>query len=468
MLTIRAIQPQNSYWHSSVHKNLLHRTLQWVGVVSVLIFLSLAVSTSLHADEVLGEPMPTLAPLLERVTPAVVNISTRGPMPARNPLMDDPFFRRYFGLQEPATDAPLQSLGSGVIVDAQQGLVVTNHHVIADAAQIMVTLNDGREFEARLEGSDPEADIAVIRIPAENLQQLNWADSDQVRVGDYCVAIGNPFGLGQTVTSGIVSALGRSGLGIESFEDFIQTDASINPGNSGGALVNLRGELMGINTAIVGPSGGNVGIGFAIPSNMASDLLQQLLEFGEVRRGALGISAQPLTADLARAFNVPTRYGVIIGAVQEGSPADKAGLVAGDVITTIDGRAVRDVKAVRNRIGLVRLGQALDLTIIRDGAPQSIKVTVEQLRERNPIINGASLSEEKSRNGRRYIVIDSVVSGSQLAEAGIRAGDIILSVNRQGVGTIRDLQAIAAGSANQLVVLIQRGRSTRYITLNME
>lgn len=467
MSLVRSTLQGNSSRPSRQQKSLLHNVLRLARATPLLIFMTLVLCTSLHANEVLGEPMPTLAPLLERVTPAVVNISTRS-VPARNPLMDDPFFRRYFGLQEPATDAPLQSLGSGVIVDAEQGLVVTNHHVIADAAQVMVTLNDGREYEARTEGSDPEADIAVIRIDADDLVQLNWADSDQVRVGDYCVAIGNPFGLGQTVTSGIVSALGRSGLGIENFEDFIQTDASINPGNSGGALVNLRGELIGINTAIVGPGGGNVGIGFAIPSNMASDLVQQLLEYGEVRRGALGISAQPLTAKLASAFNVPTRYGVIIGSVQEGSPAAKAGLVAGDVITAIDGRRVRDVKAVRNRIGLVRLGQALNLTIIRNGAPESIKVTVEKLRERNPIINGASLREERSRNGRRFVVIDGVVSGSQLANSGIRAGDIILSVNRQGVGTIRDLQAIAAASANELVVLIQRGRETSYVTLRME
>lgn len=439
----------------------------FVRLVFVCLLLT-AFQYPVKADDALGEPIPTLAPLLERVTPAVVNISTRGPAPARNPLMDDPFFRRYFGLQEPATDAPLQSLGSGVIVDAEQGLVVTNHHVIEGAEQIMVTLNDGREFEASIRGSDPEADIALIRIQAEGLQQLNWADSDAVRVGDYSVAIGNPFGLGQTVTSGIVSALGRSGLGIENFEDFIQTDASINPGNSGGALVNLRGELMGINTAIVGPSGGNVGIGFAIPSNMASDLVQQLLEFGEVKRGALGIAAQPLTAELAQAFNVPTRYGVIIGSVEASSPAEKAGLQAGDVITSIDGRKVRDVKAVRNRIGLVRLGQELTLEIIRNGAAQTVVAIVEQPPERNPLIRGADLVERTSQNGRRYVVIDKVVQGSQLAQAGIQAGDIVLSINRQGVGTRKDLEVIANSAGEELLVLIQRGRGSSYVTLRKE
>lgn len=438
--------------------------------VSIALFMAIYLpgGAAVHADGELGQPLPTLAPLIERVTPAVVNISTRGPMPARHPLMDDPFFQRFFGFQDPAADTPPQSLGSGVIVDAEKALVVTNHHVIADASQILVTLADGREFEATLQGSDPEADIAVIKIAADNLTALPWADSQLVRVGDYCVAIGNPFGLGQTVTSGIVSALERSGLGIGSFEDFIQTDASINPGNSGGALVNLRGELIGINTAIVGPSGGNVGIGFAIPSNMASDLVEQLLEFGEVRRGALGIAAQPLTASLAEAFNVPGRYGVIIGAVQEGSPAADSGLLPGDVITAIDGRQVRDVKAVRNRIGLVRVGQQIELSIIRDGQARTIDVKVAELRERNPLIAGATLAERTSRNGRRFVVVERVVPGSQLANAGIDVDDIILSVNRQGIGTIRDLREIVKASGEELLVLIQRGRSTNYVTLRKE
>ena len=446
--------------------NVFQFVKQCCGVSLALVLF--AGQLTVHADELLGEPMPTLAPLLERVTPAVVNIATRGQMPAGNPLMDDPFFRRYFGLREPATDAPLQSLGSGVIVDAEEGLVVTNHHVIADASQIMITLNDGREFEATLEGSDPESDIAVISIDADELSELRWADSDSVRVGDYCVAIGNPFGLGQTVTSGIISALGRSGLDIVDFQDFIQTDASINPGNSGGALVNLRGELVGINTAIIGPSGGNVGIGFAIPSNMASDLVQQLLEFGEVRRGALGMAAQPLTARLAVALHVPVRYGVIVGAVQADSPADRAGLVAGDVITSIDGRQVRDVEAVRNRIGLVRLGRQLELEIIRDGDSLIVPVTVEQLPETNPLLRGATLTEQTLRNGRRFLLIENVQADSQLGRAGVQDGDIILSVNRQGVGTLRDLQAIVRASGNELLVLLQRGRATLYVSLQKE
>ena len=238
-----------------------------------------------------------------------------------------------------------QSLGSGVIVDAEAGLVITNHHVIDNAREILVTLTDGRELEAEIIGQDPEADIAVISLDADNLTELSWADSDKLRVGDFVVAIGNPFGLGQTVTSGIVSALGRSGLGIEEIEDFIQTDASINPGNSGGALVNLRGELVGINTAIVGPSGGNVGIGFAIPSNMARSLMQQLVDAGEVRRGKLGIALQELTEELQDVFGV--RNGVVIAAVETGTSAELAGLQSADVITQFDGRRVRDIGDLR-------------------------------------------------------------------------------------------------------------------------
>lgn len=437
-----------------------------IGAACIFVFISLT-HLSL-ADSRVVEPLPSLAPLLELVTPAVVNISTRGPVRRTNPLMDDPFFRRFFGMDDTVGDTPLQSLGSGVIIDSEQGLIVTNHHVIENASQIQVTLNDAREFAATVVGMDPEADIALIKINADQLVALPWADSSEVRVGDYCIAIGNPFGLGQTVTSGIVSALGRSGLGIENFEDFIQTDASINPGNSGGALVNLRGELIGINTAIVGPSGGNVGIGFAIPSNMASDLSAQLVEFGEVRRGALGIAVQPLTPDLADAFDVPSRYGVIIGRVQPGSPAEKAGMQAGDVITRIDNRPITDIRALRNRIGLVRLGQQMTVDIIRDKQSKTIQVTVEQLPETNPLFKEARLVEKQSRNGRQYVVVDEILAGGQLDQVGMRPGDIILSINRQGVGTLKDIKNVSDKSDRELLVLVQRGRATSYVSLSKE
>ncbi len=441
--------------------------VRYVQFAYICLALAGASAGTVQAKERVVAPLPSLAPLLEQVTPAVVNIATRGKVP-RNPLMDDPFFRRYFDLDESPREAPLQSLGSGVVVDAQQGLVVTNHHVIENASQIQVTLSDAREFEASVVGTDPEADIAVVRIEADNLKALTWADSTDVRVGDYCIAIGNPFGLGQTVTSGIVSALGRSGLGIESYEDFIQTDASINPGNSGGALVNLRGELIGINTAIVGPSGGNVGIGFAIPSNMAADLTSQLLEFGEVRRGALGIAVQPLNNELADAFGVSDKTGVVIGRVKPGSPADKAGLLPGDVITRIDNRRISGIPALRNRIGLVRLGQQMKVDLVRDKQPMTIEVTVEQLPENNPLIKDARLIERQSRNGRQYVEVEEVNPGSQLEQVGLQAGDIILSVNRQGVGTIQDIKKIGDSGGQELLVLVQRGRSTSYVQLNKE
>lgn len=429
-----------------------------------------ALATSAHSafpDAIEGEPLPSLAPILERVTPAVVNISTKGPIERRNPLMDDPFFRRFFGFEQTPDAAPAQSLGSGVIVDADKGLVVTNQHVIANASQVLITLSDGREFEADIIGTDPEADIAVVQIEAENLTQISWADSSALRVGDFSIAIGNPFGLGQTVTSGIVSALGRSGLGIESFEDFIQTDASINPGNSGGALINLRGELIGINTAIVGPSGGNVGIGFAIPSNMARDLTEQLVEVGEVRRGALGIVAQPLSESLAQAFGVETGAGVVIGRVQEDSPAEKAGLQVGDVITAIDGRKVRDLRAMRNRIGLVRIGQEMQVDIIRNQQSQSILVVIEALPGMsNPLARSTRLSNQRSRNGRRYVEVDAVRPGSIVEREGIASGDIILSINRQAVGTTDDIEEILSNAEGELVLLVQRARNTFHVRLN--
>jgi len=433
-------------------------------IVRVLFSLLLWFGSGLSA--VHAAPLPSLAPVLERVTPSVVNISTRGPMSRGNPLMDDPFFRQFFGYEEKPSAAPAQSLGSGVIVDAVNGVVVTNQHVIANASEITVTLSDGREYEASVIGTDPEADIAVIQIKATDLTEIKWADSSKLRVGDFSIAIGNPFGLGQTVTSGIVSALGRSGLGIENFEDFIQTDASINPGNSGGALINLRGELIGINTAIVGPSGGNVGIGFAIPSNMAKDLTEQLINVGEVRRGSLGIVAQPLTAALADAFGVTGGYGVVIGRVQEGSPADKSGLRSGDVITAIDGRKVRDLQAVRNRIGLVRVGQQMRVDIVRNAKPQTIQVTIQELTQPgNPFEMSGSLSDQKARNGRPYVLVEAIRPGGTLERAGFERGDIILSINRDAVASVTQIRELMSRSKGPLRVLVQRGRTTQFLTI---
>ena len=435
-------------------------------IISLVLCASTAPAYAAFPDAVDGEPLPSLAPILERVTPAVVNISTRGRVQQRNPLMDDPFFRRFFGYENRPNTKPTQSLGSGVIVNAREGLVVTNQHVIENASEILVTLSDGREFQAKVIGSDPEADIAVVQIVASGLTEIAWADSSELRVGDFCIAIGNPFGLGQTVTSGIVSALGRSGLGIENFEDFIQTDASINPGNSGGALINLRGQLIGINTAIVGPSGGNVGIGFAIPSNMARDLTSQLINVGEVRRGSLGISAQALTPELARVFGVASGFGVVVGRVEPGSPAQSAGLRSGDVITAIDGYKVRDLQGLRNRVGLVRIGQQIKLDIIRNQQVMTVLVAVgEPPKASDPLESSVTMSDQQARNGRRYVQVDGVRPGSLVEKAGLQAGDIILTVNRQNVVSTAQIQELVSKAGPELVLFIQRGRSTFYVNL---
>jgi len=321
----------------------------------------------------------TVAPELAQVTPAVVNISTRHQVPVRqNPLLQDPFFRRFFGLPEFETPPPRQvlSAGSGVIVDADRGLVLTNNHVIDNADQIAVSLYDGRQEPAEVVGTDPATDIALLRVSGGNLQEAPLGDSSLLQVGDLVFAIGNPFGLGQTITSGIISALGRSGINQGGYEDFIQTDASINPGNSGGALVNSRGELIGINTAILSRSGGNIGIGFAVPVNLARAVMEQLVAYGSVERGRIGVSIQNLTPDLADAFGLNTLNGALITAIERGSPAEHAGLQRGDLVIALNGREVRNATDLRNRIGLVRVGERVTMTIIRDGRQRNLDLRV--------------------------------------------------------------------------------------------
>lgn len=424
-----------------------------------------------------GEALPSLAPMLEGVTPAVVNIATRGSVEMRmNPLFNDPFFRRFFKVPEQPRQRKTQSLGSGVIVDAERGLVITNNHVIANADEITVKLRDGRNLEAKLVGSDPDTDVAVIKIPAERLTAVPLADSDRLRVGDYVVAIGNPFGLGQTVTSGIISALARSGLGITDYDDLIQTDASINPGNSGGALVNLRGELVGINTAIYSQSGGNIGIGFAIPTNMVRRITEQLVDHGEVRRGFLGAQLQDLDPDLAEAFGIKTRKGAVLVNIVGDSPAARAGLQPGDVVIEINGKSVENAAYLRNRVGLTRVGERLKLTFIREGKRRDIKIKVAERDTavlpsdlRNERLAGATfgdIPEQSPAFGRiPGVMVFEVERGSRVAAAGLREGDIISSVNRAPTRDLQEFLTVVNQVKGQMLLRVQRGNHAAFMVI---
>jgi len=418
--------------------------------------------------------MPTLAPMLDQSKPAVVNIATRSHVRIQdNPLLDDPFFRRFFNIPEQQPrHRTKQSLGSGVIFDAKQGLVLTNNHVIHRADEITVSLTDGRSFQAELIGSDPATDVALIKIPAEQLTALPLADSDKLRVGDFVVAIGNPFGLGQTVTSGIVSALGRSGLGIEGYENFIQTDASINPGNSGGALVNLRGELVGINTAIFSPGqrAGNIGIGFAIPSNMVKQIIDQLIEHGEVRRAHLGVQMQDITPELANAFDIEPGLGAVVTRVMQGSAADEAGLQVGDVITAVDGNKLRNADSLRNTIGLLLVGKTITLDILRAGQAKTLEATVtetqKQVAQQGPVhpkLSGATfgdLEQSSPYYGKLDgVVVYSVKRGSPAWNAGLRSNDIITSANRLPIKTLDDFKPLAHNGKPLLLNLTRNGQA---------
>jgi len=344
---------------------------------AVLLLSLLATGMPTQAGAFLPLANNPLPEMLKKVVPGVVNISTRTRISyEENPLLRDPFFRRFFDIPNMPMEQERQSLGSGVIIDALKGYIITNNHVIDKADKITVTLQDGRNVEAKLVGSDPNTDVALIQIPGGNLVELPKGNSDGLQVGDFVVAIGSPFGLGQTVTSGIVSALGRSSLGIEGYEDFIQTDASINPGNSGGALVNLQGELIGINTAIVGPSGGNVGIGFAIPINLANQVVNQIIQFGKIQRGQLGIQIQNLTPDLASAFGIKQQHGAVIAGIVPGSPAENAGLQRGDVVIAVNGQAVDSATKLHNHIALMQVGDMVSLDILRDGGELNIKARI--------------------------------------------------------------------------------------------
>ncbi len=416
-----------------------------------------------------GQALPSLAPILERSMPAVVNISTTTVIP-ENPMLNDPFFRHFFQLPNRPRQQQKNSLGSGVIINAKKGFIVTNNHVIDKADKIMVTLNDGRQFSAKLLGTDPEADVAVIQIPAENLTALPIANSKDLKVGDFAIAIGNPFGLGQTVTSGIISALGRSGLGIEGYEDFIQTDASINPGNSGGALVNLRGEFIGMNTAILAPGGGNIGIGFAIPANMVMTLVDSLVKHGEVRRGLLGVTTQDLTRELVKAFGLKSKHGAVISRVEASSAAARAGLEPGDIIVALNGRKVKGSHQIRNMIGLMRIGDSVDIEIIRGNERKTIRAVIgkpqrQQLagKKLHVTLSGTVLATTQKRQ-IEGVIFEKIKTNSYAWRAGLRPGDIIVSANRYRVRNLDELKQVV-DPRRPLLINIQRGGEAFFLVL---
>jgi Do/DeqQ family serine protease len=417
-----------------------------------------------------GEPLPSLAPVLKEVTPSVVNVYTQTRVRVRSPLLDDPLFRRFFNVPDVPRERVSQSLGSGVIVDSEKGYVLTNYHVIARADEISVGLKDGRSLEAKLIGTDPDTDLAVIQIPAENLTALQLADTDELQVGDFVVAVGNPFGLGQTVTSGIVSALGRTGLRGLEYQNFIQTDASINPGNSGGALINLRGELVGINSAIFTPSGGNVGIGFAIPASMARYVMDQLIQFGEVRRGTLGLFVQNLTAELAGAFAVDAGAGVLVAEVAEGSAAEDAGLQPGDVIVRIEKRDIKNAQDFHNAEGRLALGESLQLEFMREGNIHDASLVIQSVpfligAEVDFRLKGARFTGLTTKHNQRNlsgVLLDELAPDSRLARAGLAEGDIITGVNRKRVHNLDDFQQTLEKKRSSILLQIRR-RGRAYI-----
>ena len=428
-------------------------------------------------EEAAGQVMPSLAPMLEKVLPSVVSISVEGKQKSNAAQMDDDIpeeFKFFFGPDMFDRDrAPrnFKGLGSGAIINAEKGYVLTNNHVIKDADKITVQLHDGREFKAKVIGADEMSDVALIQVEKpKNLTALKLADSDKLRVGDFTVAIGNPFGLGQTVTSGIVSALGRS-MGSDSgtYENYIQTDAAVNRGNSGGPLINLNGELIGINTAILSPSGGNAGIAFAIPSNMANNLVQQILEFGEVRRGMLGIKGGELNADLAQAFDIEAKKGAFISEVMPGSAADKAGLKAGDVITAINGQAISSFAEMRAKIATSGAGKEIDLTYLRDGKSNNAKVTLQsddqtQTRANGllPALDGAELNNYDEK-GMKGVAITKIKPNSLAEQRGLKSGDVIIGINRQKVENLGQLRKILESKPSAIALNIIRGDSNFYL-----
>jgi len=424
---------------------------------------------SIWPSSIEDKTMPSLAPMLEKTTPSVVSIAVKGTHEIKQNV---PEIFRFFGNpnQNPnrSQQRPFRGLGSGVIIDAEEGYIVTNNHVVEKADEILITLKDGRQIEAKKIGSDADSDIALLQIDAENLTEITIADSDKLRVGDFAIAIGSPFGLGQTVTSGIVSALGRSGLNIEDYEDFIQTDAAINSGNSGGALVNLRGELIGINTAILGPNGGNVGIGFAIPSNMMHNLSKQIIEFGEVHRGVLGVSGRSLNSEIAKAMELETNQGGFIEQVMPNSAADEAGIKPGDVITKVNGKSVKTFHELRGKIGSIGAGKQVTLTGVRNGKEKEFDVTLKQTANNvaaatiHPMFEGAKLENTSNNNG---VMVNEVKDNSPAALVGLKSGDLITAINRTRINNVADLRGYLKDKKGVFAVNIIRDNYAQYLMI---
>jgi serine protease Do/serine protease DegQ len=452
------------------------------GVTGAMLALSTSAPTSVHAD--IPAPMvapaatgalPSLAPMLREVMPAVVNISVVSKVEVQNPfgpMMDDPMFRRFFGIPDQPREREAQSQGSGTIVDANKGYILTNSHVVADADEIKVRLSDDREFSAKLIGKDPESDLAVIQIKAERLKALSMGNSDALQVGDFVVAIGSPFGLRQTATTGIVSGLGRAtGQGIE---DFIQTDASINPGNSGGALVNLRGELVGVPSQILSRSGGNIGIGFAIPMSLARNIMDQIIETGSVTRGRIGVQGQDVTPELAKSFGLATARGAVISRVVPDSPAAKAGLKVEDIVLKANGREVFDMNQLRVIIGQLRVGSKVDLEVLRNGKPKTLTVVIGKDAAElaangasvHPKLKGASFAtadETNTEGDARGVAVIRIERGSPAAKSGLREGDVIMGVNRVRVGSMEDFARLTEGNQPELLLHVRRGEGALFL-----
>lgn len=444
--------------------------------MSVGLSLSTIPSTSMAALPAVissGEALPSLAPMLEKVLPAVVSVHVSGTRVQNQQVPEE--FKFFFGPNFPSQQQsarPFEGLGSGVIIDSEKGYVLTNNHVVDGADNIQLQINDGREFTAKLIGSDPQTDIALLQIEKpSNLTAIKMADSDHLRVGDFAVAVGNPFGLGQTATSGIISALGRSGLNLEGLENFIQTDASINRGNSGGALVNLNGELIGINTAILAPGGGNIGIGFAIPSNMARDLSQQLITHGEVKRGILGIRGTEMNSDIAKSFKIDAQRGAFVSEVLPDSSAAKAGIKPGDVLISVDGKRINSFAELRAKVGTTPPGKEITIGLIREGKSMDVKVTLDKqsgdaTRADNitPALQGAVLSNYSDKQ-MKGVIVDSVEKGSLAERSGLQKGDIIIGINRIGIKSIGEVRKEIEKKEPVIALNIKRGNEEIYLLL---